>query len=182
MVEHHEPRPSGYWYEPGARVRSVDVLNLLRRYRSAEGAMRARTRESMGMGETDLLALRFLLQAKREGRSPLQRDLAAFLGISSASTTALVDRLVKSGHVERRPHPDDRRASIVTATTESDHEVRATLGAMHQRMIAVVDDLSPDDLDAVARFLSGMIRAVSEEEDLDRELRDVVRDFEQGTA
>lgn len=181
MVEEHE-RPSGYWYDAPDRARSVDVLNLMRRYRSAESAMRARTRDSMGMGETDLLALRFLLQARREGRSPMQRDLAAFLGISSASTTALVDRLVKSGHVERRAHPDDRRASIVVPTTESDHEVRATLGAMHQRMITVVDDLSGDELDAVARFLSGMIQAVSEELDLDRELRDVVRDFERGSG
>ncbi|GMA32099.1 hypothetical protein [Litorihabitans aurantiacus] len=54
---------SGYWY-PSDEVEPVEVLSLLRRYREAERAMRARTRDSMGMGETDLIALRFLLRAK----------------------------------------------------------------------------------------------------------------------
>ena len=35
---------SGYWYPEHGVPSSVDVLNLLRRYRAAEGAMRARTR------------------------------------------------------------------------------------------------------------------------------------------
>ncbi|MCF3687118.1 hypothetical protein L2E26_25080, partial [Salmonella enterica subsp. enterica serovar Weltevreden] len=52
---------SGYWYTRGAReIEPVDVLNLLRRYREAERRMRARTRDSMGMGETHLSALRYL--------------------------------------------------------------------------------------------------------------------------
>jgi DNA-binding MarR family transcriptional regulator len=167
---------SGYWYEGRESFSSVEVLNLLRRYRTEEGAMRARTRDSMGMGETDLLTLRFLLKSQREGKVVLQRDIVAFLGISSASVTALVDRLVKGNHVERHPHPKDRRATIILATEESEHEVRETLGAMHQRMINIVDDLEQSELDAVAKFLTGMISAVGESKSLDEELRDVIRE------
>ena len=59
---------SGYWFpDDDATQRGVAVLNALRRYRAAETAMRRRTRDSMGMGETDLLAVRFLLQAQRSG-------------------------------------------------------------------------------------------------------------------
>lgn len=151
---------SGYWYPQHAVPSSVDVLNLLRRYRAAEGAMRARTRSSMGMGETDLLALRTLLQAQRRGDAMRQRDLAAALQLASPSVTALVDRLVNSGHVRREPHPDDRRATIVVPTTDTDSEVRATLGAMHRRMIGVIDEMGEAERHAVAAFLARMSDAI----------------------
>lgn len=167
---------SGYWYPERDGASSVDVLSLLRRYRAAETRMRARTRASMEMGETDLLALRTLLSAQRRGELVRQRDLSRVLGITSASVTVLVDRLEQSGHVERRPHPSDRRSTIVVATAETDREVRETLGAMHQRMIAVVEDLAPAEREVVARFLSGMAASVEEASDLDAELREVIRD------
>ncbi len=156
---------SGYWYPDQEPASTVDVLNLLRRYRTAETAMRARTRGSMGMGETDLVALRFLLREQRADRVVLQRDLARLLDISSPSVTALVDRLERSGHVTRRPHPTDRRAVVVVPTVDSDREVRETLGDMHRRMIAVVDGLQQSELDVVARFLAGMVAAVDDPRD-----------------
>ncbi|GAA4061917.1 MarR family transcriptional regulator [Agromyces indicus] len=152
---------SGYWYEPDAtRIGSVDVLNLLRRYRAADQEMRRRTRDSMGMGETDLLALRYVFRAEREGSVLTPGMLAKQLGISTASTTVLIDRLERSGHLARRPHPTDRRSLVVVSTTDSDAEVRKTLGRMHRAMIDVADALEPQELVAVARFLSGMIEAV----------------------
>lgn len=175
-----EERSSGYWYPHHQGATSVDVLNLLRRYRSAETDMRSRTRSSMNMNETDLIALRYLLKAQREDRVVLQRDLVRTLGVTSASVTALVDRLVKSGHVRREPHPNDRRAVIVVPTVDSDNEVRETLGAMHQRMIALVDGLDENELAAVAKFLGGMVSAVQASQSLDDELREVVREHNSG--
>jgi DNA-binding MarR family transcriptional regulator len=87
-------------------------------------------------------------------------QLAKRLGISTASTTVLIDRLERSGHLARRPHPTDRRSLVVIGTTDSDAEVRKTLGRMHRAMIDVADALEPQELVAVARFLSGMVRAV----------------------
>ncbi|PCN46666.1 MarR family transcriptional regulator [Curtobacterium sp. 'Ferrero'] len=152
---------SGYWFpDDDATQRGVAVLNALRRYRSAETAMRRRTRDSMGMGETDLLAVRFLLQAQRSGKQVSPKDLAAYLKISSASTTILIDRLVKSNHVRREPHPTDRRALVIVPTTETDEEVRATLGVMHRRMMAIAEGLSAEDARVVGTFLEGMRSAV----------------------
>jgi DNA-binding MarR family transcriptional regulator len=153
---------SGYWYADGDTRQSAEVLNALRVYRSAEAAMRRRTRDSMGMNETDLLALRYLLAAQRQNRSVTPKELAHRLGISSASTTVLIDRLSKSGHVERRPHPTDRRALIIVATVDSDAEVRHTLGGMHERMLAAADRLSPRDAAAVIAFLDELRAAVDE--------------------
>lgn len=178
--ERTEESSSGYWYPQHAGATSVDVLNLLRRYRDAESDMRSRTRSSMSMNETDLIALRYLLKAQREGRVVLQRDLVRLLGVTSASVTALVDRLAKSGHVTREPHPNDRRAVIVVPTVDSDNEVRETLGGMHQRMIALVDGLDENELAAVAKFLSGMVNAVKASQSLEEEFQEVVREQRSG--
>jgi DNA-binding MarR family transcriptional regulator len=45
-----------------------------------------------------------------------QQSLARALGVTPRNVTGLVDGLVQTGFVERRPHPSDRRATLVTFT------------------------------------------------------------------
>lgn len=86
----------GYWYARDDEARSsIDLLNLLRDYRAAEKQMRIRTRESMRMGQTGLVALRFLLRERSTGRTPCRRDLAQALGLTTPATSVLVDRVPK---------------------------------------------------------------------------------------
>ncbi|GAA4265368.1 MarR family winged helix-turn-helix transcriptional regulator [Frondihabitans peucedani] len=151
---------SGYWYEKTDAERSVEVLNALRRYRAAESEMRRRTRTSMKMGETDLAAIRYLLRAERNDQPISAKDLADHLGITTASTSVLINRLVKSGHLERLPHPSDRRGVLLRATGASDVEVRATLDGMHARMILLAEALSADEARVIATFLHDMAEAV----------------------
>jgi DNA-binding MarR family transcriptional regulator len=155
-----EPQSSGYWYSTDRSDRGVAVLNALRDYHAAESAMRLRIRSAMRIGENDLLAIRFLLSAQSSGQSVSPKDLSAHLGISTASTTVLIDRLVRSGHAERRPHPTDRRGLVIAPTTDSDDEVRATLGDLHRRMIEVAESLTPDEGAVVLDFLDRMRTAV----------------------
>ncbi|WP_197412885.1 MarR family transcriptional regulator [Arthrobacter sp. EpRS71] len=152
----------GYWYgkDPGQRAVAIDVLNALRDYRASEQAMRRRTRSSMGMGEKDLLALRYLFEAEADGRVMKPKDLGDKLGITSASMTTLIDRLVESGHIRREPHPTDRRALILKATPGSDQEVRHTLGGMHRRMLDAACALNPDESQIVVNFLQHMSEAL----------------------
>lgn len=155
------PALPGYWYSidstyPGP----VQVLEALRGYRTAEQAMRRDTRESMGMGERDVQALRYLMEADRARESVTPRGLANRLGISSASTTALLDRLESSGHIARRPHPTDRRSMVIVATGQTDCEVRTTLGGMHQRMHAAAARLDPAQAATVIAFLHEMTQAI----------------------
>jgi DNA-binding MarR family transcriptional regulator len=153
---------SGYWYGPDGQLDyGAAVLKSLRDYRAAETAVRRSTRDSMGMGETDILALRFLLRAQASGKAVVPKDLSQFLGITSASTTSLIDRLVASGHVRREAHPTDRRSIVVIPTVESDREVRETLGAMHRRMMTVAEGLTADQAHVVVDFLQQMTDALS---------------------
>lgn len=153
---------AGYWYADTGYPGGVDVLNALRTYRAAEAAMRRRTRDSMRMNETDLLAIRHVMRAHKAGHSISPKDLSRLLNISTASTTGLIDRLVASDHLMRRPHPTDRRSVELVPTASADKEVRETLGDMHQRMIAIADALNPDEASIVARFLHDMTSALEQ--------------------
>jgi DNA-binding MarR family transcriptional regulator len=138
----------------------AEVIAALLEYRVAEEAMRRRTGESMRMGATDLQALRFLLKAQAQQRIVSGQDLANHLGVTSASVTALLDRLSRSGHVQRTPHPTNRRSNMITATPGSDEEVRHTLGAMHGRMIEAARSLDAGEAGVVQSFLTQMSAAV----------------------
>ena len=154
---------SGYWYGPDGRLDPpTAVLQALRGYRAAEVATRRSTRDSMGMGETDLLALRYLLRAEAAGERMGPKDLSRMLGITTASTTSLIDRLVGSGHVRREPHPTDRRSLVIVPTSVTDSEVRATLGEMHRRMLAVAEELSVEESRVIVSFLRRMTEALDE--------------------
>lgn len=152
---------SAYHYPAGSdEVSPLDVLTALRRYGAAESDMRKRTRKSMSMNDTDLAALRYLLNAQAGGRSMGAKDLASLLEISSASVSVMLERLERHGHVQRSAHPTDRRASIIEATEAGAAEVAATLGPLHGRMLEVAEAMPDEDVVAVHRFLTAMIVAL----------------------
>jgi DNA-binding MarR family transcriptional regulator len=153
---------SGNSYAPGEQPDGpAAVLKALRDYRAAEVATRRSTRDSTGMGETDLIALRYLLRAQAAGEQVGPKDLSRVLQITTASTTTLIDRLVGSGHVRREPHPTDRRSLVVVPTVAVDSEVRTALGAQNSKMLAVAEELSADEARIVISFLRRMGEAVS---------------------
>ncbi len=152
--------PVGYWYDeaPGHRDRARRVLEALRTYRAAETAMRRRTRDSMSMGENELLALRYLLRQPDHSARP--SELVKYLGVTSASVTTMLDRLEKTGRVQRVANPNDRRSIFVKATPHANEEVRETLGRMHELMYGVAVEMSPEAQEHVVAFLQRMADAV----------------------
>ncbi len=155
---------NGYWYpgNPG-REPARAVLQALRGYRTAEQQMRQRIRSQMNINEKDMQALHFLMHAHQHGDALGPTDLSRLLSISTASTTALVDRLVRSGHVERQVHPTDRRALRLIPTDKSHVDMQATLSRLHDRMMNVASALSPAEADVVARFLLALTETANQE-------------------
>lgn len=155
--------PPSYWYSDSVEdERGARVMEAMRAYRSAEMAMRRRTQNSMSMGENELLVLRFLARASGAGRDVTPIDLARHLGVSTASVTALLDRLERSGHLQRTPHPSDRRKVVITATPHADEEMRETLRSMHARMMQATRGMSESETVAVTAFLQRMRCAVAD--------------------
>ena len=155
--------PPSYWYSESADDhRGARIMEALRAYRAAEMAMRRRTQTSMSMGENELLVLRFLTRAASTAREVTPIDLARHLGVSTASVTALLDRLERSGHLERRPHPSDRRKVLVSPTGRADLEMRDTLSSMHARMMQATRGMSEAETVTVTAFLRRMQCAVAD--------------------
>lgn len=154
---------AGYWYTTDPdHPRAREVLDAVRSYRATETRIRRHTQDSMGMNENDLLAMRYLMQARQAGGSLGPKDLSRLLGISTASTTALIDRLEKGGYVRRRARPNDRRAWEIVPTDTSDAEVRDTVGGMHERMMQAASELSPEEAGVVIRFMDRLRQSLEE--------------------
>src|SRR6478752_7882190 len=77
-------------------------------------ALRDLVAAERNVGVTETTALAYLRQAGE--LTP--RELAALLGLTSGSVTAVVDRLESAGFAVRRPHPTDRRSLLVSATDD----------------------------------------------------------------
>ncbi|MGP3535335.1 MarR family winged helix-turn-helix transcriptional regulator [Microbacterium sp. RD1] len=156
-------RTDAYWYPTNGDVeRGRRMLHALRMYHAAEMAMRRRTRDAMGMGDNELLALRHVLRAYNRGESITPTDVARYLGISTASTTTLLDRLERSGHLTRGRHASDRRSITLRPTAAAEQEVRDTLGSMHERMMAATAGVSETEAEAIVSFLERVAAAVDE--------------------
>ncbi len=80
-----------------------------------------------------------------------QQTLAQALGVTPRSVSALVDGLETAGHVERRPHPDDRRAVLVTLTPSSER-LMARMQEDHRELAQdLLGAVEEDDRDAFVR-------------------------------
>jgi DNA-binding MarR family transcriptional regulator len=155
---------SPYWYGT-ADAEARGLLDAVRAFRRADEAMRQRASRDMDMNVTDLRALRFVIECEQVGTPVTPRMLTAQLDISTAATTKLVDRLCRSGHLERRPHPSDRRSVVVAATRDAHHEVRARLAGMHARMLDIARAVPVPARPAVREFLQAMTAELAREHD-----------------
>lgn len=104
----------------------------------------------LGLGVNDVNALDHLLQDGPIGPA----ELGNFLGMRSASATALVDRLERAGHVERRAHPTDRRRLVIEPTRHAVEEVIGVIQPLVASLDSVAEELGPDEREVVSRYLS----------------------------
>lgn len=136
--------------------RITRLLAGLQRWREAEQRVGFRARSEMDLNESDMRALRYLVAAKNRQRVVTAGDLAEHLHISTASTTKLLDRLAAAGHIERTPHPADRRALAVRITDATHDTVRERLGRSHAHRFEAAARLTPDERETVIRFLDDL--------------------------
>jgi DNA-binding MarR family transcriptional regulator len=84
-------------------------------------------------------------------------ELSEHLRIAPRSTTEVLDGLEAKGLIERRPDPQDRRATLVVPTergTDVCANIRSARGSEAER---VFDRLSPTDRDHLARILRKLL-------------------------
>lgn len=135
------------------------VLEAYRRFRTADTAMVARIRRETGLTDNELAILRFLVQEAAGAHDVMPREISRHLGISSASTTALIDRLERAGMVERVSHPTDRRSILIAATRQAEEVLADTLEAFERRLLDLTNGLSEEERRDVVTYLTALAEA-----------------------
>lgn len=135
------------------------VLSAYRRFRAADAAMLARIRSETRMSDNELSILRFLVQEAGRERDVMPREISRHLGISSASTTALIDRLERAGMVARVSHPTDRRSILIAATPEAEEVLASTVEAFEERIVALTNGLDETERRDVIAYLTALADA-----------------------
>jgi DNA-binding MarR family transcriptional regulator len=95
-------------------------------------------------------------------------DLAAREGVMQPSMTALVSALERSGLVERRSDPTDRRVALVALTSEGEDYIRAMRQGGVEVFGQLINELPADEVNA----LSAAVTALTHIQRLDEERRD----------
>ena len=137
-----------------------DPLNALLDLESALASEERALRGTLNLGANDIVVLRLLLAAEQADALVRPSEISRTLAISTAATTALIDRLESRGYLARRPHESDRRSIRLTATIPDDSPVRAAFATSRGHRADALDGLPSEQRDAVAsafRRLSGAI-------------------------
>jgi DNA-binding MarR family transcriptional regulator len=140
--------------------RRLGLVHLLRAISVELELARSAFARAHGFHDTDVRALIHLLDAGRAGIPATAGWLGAQLGLSSASTTSLIDRLEGAGHVRRVRSATDRRRVEVVVTDEAVALGWAFFGPLLSGMVAAMRPYRPDELDTVERLLRAVAGVV----------------------
>jgi DNA-binding MarR family transcriptional regulator len=133
-----------------------EVALLLRRLSVELDAVGQRFATIHGLGRTDVRALVAIMDAARRGEALTAGTLGQAVELSSASVTALVDRLEKAGHVRRVRDPADRRRVALEMSASAMAAGAQFFGGLNRDLLAAMADWSEDELAVVRRFVEQM--------------------------
>lgn len=122
---------------------------------SANRKLRALVDErARDMGLT-LSRARLLMQlAKADG--PIQSDLAGLLDIEQPTLVRLLDGLERTGMIERRAAPGDRRARRVFLTSAARAQAEDILAFLTELRAGILDGIEERELEVALRVLTRM--------------------------
>ena len=139
-----------------------EVALLLRRLSVELDAVGQRFATLHALGRTDVRALVAIMDAARRGEALTAGVLGQAVDLSSASVTALVDRLERAGHVRRVRDPQDRRRVVLEMSESAMAAGGQFFGGLNRDLLAAMTDYSEEELAVVHRFLSEVTAVVEQ--------------------
>lgn len=82
------------------------------------------------------------------------KELSVYTGLSSGATTAMLDRLEKSGLIHRSPNPKDRRGTLITVAEEAKTTVGPLFASVRDAQAKLVAGYNADQLEIIADYLT----------------------------
>lgn len=125
---------------------------------------------SRGLAERGLTESRTHLLWELGQRGPsTQRELADALRVSPRNITGLVDALAATGFVSRKPHPTDRRATLVQLTPHGEEVARSLVNDREVFARMLFDGMPRSELDGFVHGLDVVLDRLRELVRLDQE-------------
>jgi DNA-binding MarR family transcriptional regulator len=140
--------------------RRLALVHRLRRISVELDLARSAFAQAYDLHDTDVRALIQLLDAGRAGIPATAGWLGSQLGLSSASTTSLIDRLEGAGHVRRARSVHDRRKVEILVTEEAVDLGWEFFGPLLGGMMEAMRPFGAEELDTVERFLDAVAGVV----------------------
>jgi DNA-binding MarR family transcriptional regulator len=107
--------------------------------------------EVLGLNRTDLAGVDFLYS---QDGTCTAGELSRATGLTSGSTTALIDRLEKAGYAVREDDPTDRRRQIVRLSDKAHARCEAVYAPIRKEMFKLWSNYSASELELIVRFLT----------------------------
>jgi DNA-binding MarR family transcriptional regulator len=112
----------------------------------------------LGLNITDSECLSFL--SITGGTTPKQ--LARYTGLTTGSTTAMLDRLEKSQFIKRKPNPKDRRSVLIEVSKKWSETAAPLVMGIQQSQAELIASYSDEELKIIADFLTRFTNNVVE--------------------
>lgn len=137
-----------------------ELALLLRRLTVELDAVGQRFAELHGLGRTDVRAMVAIMDAARRGEALTAGALGRAVDLSSASVTALVDRLERAGHVHRVRDPADRRRVVLEMSESAMVAGGQFFGGLQRDLVDAMSGYADEELAVVRRFLAEMTEVI----------------------
>lgn len=137
------------------RALRTGTLEALRELLEVSAKVGPAIAQRASLSRSELQALELLIAAPMG-----PAELARRLGVTTAASSGIVDRLTARGHVERLPHASDGRRTQVRVTDTGEAEVVAHLSPMFRALVALDSTLEESERAVVESYLRGAIDAL----------------------
>ena len=124
---------------------TIQALMAVRDYGVHLSLFRKAVDEWAGHNATDMECLRLLFLKGVATPSDLSRQT----GLTSGATTAMLDRLERSGLIERRPNPNDRRGTLIVPTESSGEKVASWFESARRAQYELISSYSESELETI---------------------------------
>ncbi|MFF4626357.1 MarR family transcriptional regulator [Streptomyces griseorubiginosus] len=142
----------------------LEIVHLLRAVTVELGLHSSRFARRNALHPTDVRALIALMDASRADEEMSAGRLGALLGLNSAGTTSLIDRLERGGHVRRVRGRADRRKVVVEVEEKAVELGQAFFGPLIDRTVELLQGYDERERAAIRGFLEGVRDAAVAEE------------------
>lgn len=134
------------------------LITALGQYNMSATLFRNATSRMLGLNTTDMECLSLL--SVKGIATPT--ELARYTGLTTGSTTAMLDRLEKAQLIIRKPNPADRRGVLIEVSKNLQEALRPTYANIQKVQNRLIGSYSDEELVLIAGFLNRFAQNVKD--------------------